>query len=102
MSDATYTTLSEISISDLAEYLHLTEVDSSQVQLLTTIIEAARNYIVSETGQALSALDNYPDITLAAYALAQDMYDNRAIYVDKANISETVSTILGLYRINLL
>ena len=99
---STYTKVSEITLSNLVDYLRLTELDSSQEQLLTTILEAAKNYIVSETAQTLETLDNFPDITLAAYALAQDLYDNRAVYVDKANVSETISTILGRYRINLL
>ncbi len=99
---AAYTKVSEITLSNLVDYLRIVELDSSQEQLLTTILEAAKNYIVSETGQELAALDDFPDMTLAVYALAQDLYDNRSVYVDKSNINETVSTILGLYRINLL
>lgn len=102
MSDAPYTKISEITINDLVDYLRISELDSSQTQLLTTIQAAAVNYIVGVTGLTLEQLDNYPDLTLALYALVQDMYDNRAIYVDKANISDTVSTILNMYRINLL
>ena len=72
MSQSTYTKISEITQTDLVDYLRISE------------------------------LDNYPDLTIALYALVQDMYDNRAIYVDKANISDTVSTILNMYRTNLL
>ena len=102
MSQSTYTKLSEITQTDLVDYLRISELDSSQTQLLTTIQAAATNYIVGVTGLTLEQLDNYPDLTLALYALVQDMYDNRAIYVDKANISDTVSTILNMYRTNLL
>lgn len=102
MADLAYTKISEISQSDLVDYLRISELDSSQVQLLTTIQAAATNYIVGVTGLTLVELDNYPDLTIALYALVQDMYDNRAIYVDKANISDTVSTILNMYRTNLL
>lgn len=102
MSQTPYTKISEITLNDLVDYLHLTELDGSQAQLLTTIKAAATSYIVGVTGLTLEQLDNYPDLTLALYALAQDMYDNRAIYVDKANISDTVSTILNMYRTNLL
>lgn len=102
MSQTTYTKISEITINDLVDYLRISELDSSQTQLLTTIQAAAVNYIVGVTGLTLEQLDNYPDLTLALYALVQDMYDNRAIYVDKANISDTVSTILNMYRTNLL
>lgn len=102
MSQSTYTKISEITQTDLVDYLRISELDSSQTQLLTTIQAAAVNYIVGVTGLTLEQLDNYPDLTLALYALVQDMYDNRAIYVDKANISDTVSTILNMYRTNLL
>ena len=102
MSQPTYTKISEITTEDLVDYLRISELDSSQTQLLTTIQAAATNYIVGVTGLTLVQLDNYPDLTLALYALVQDMYDNRAIYVDKANISDTVSTILNMYRTNLL
>ena len=102
MSLPTYTRISEITIDDLVDYLRLPDVDSAQLQLLTTIKAAAINYIVGVTSLKLEDLDNYPDLTLALYALVQDMYDNRTIYVDKANISDTVSTILNMYRTNLL
>jgi hypothetical protein len=102
MSQTPYTKISEITINDLVDYLRLPEFDGSQAQLLTTIKAAVTSYILGVTGLSLVQLDNYPDLTLAFFALAQDMYDNRAIYVDKANISDTVSTILNMYRTNLL
>ena len=102
MSQTTYTKISEITIDDLVDYLRIPELYGSELTLLTTIKAAATSYIVGVTGLTLEQLDNYPDLTLALYALAQDMYDNRAIYVDKANISDTVSTILNMYRTNLL
>lgn len=102
MTDLSYTKISEITLTDLVDYLRLSELDSSQTQLLTTIQAAAVNYVVGVTGLQLEQLDNYPDLTLAVFALVQDMYDNRTIYVDKANISDTVSTILNMYRTNLL
>lgn len=102
MSQSTYTKISEITLNDLVDYLRISELDSSQTQLLTTIQAAATSYIVGVTGLTLEQLDNYPDLTIALYALVQDMYDNRAIYVDKANIGDTVSTILNMYRTNLL
>lgn len=102
MSEAPYTKISEVEINDLVDYLHLPELDGSQMQLLTTIKAAATSYIVGVTGLTLLQIDSYPDLTLAFYAICQDLYDNRTIYVDKANISETISTILNMYRTNLL
>lgn len=102
MSEAPYTKISEITLKDLVDYLRIPEPYSSETTLLTTIKAAAINYIVGVTALSVEQLDNYPDLTLALYALSQDMYDNRTIYVDKANISDTVSTILNMYRTNLL
>ena len=102
MSNPTYTKVSEIAVRDLVDYLRLPELDSSEITLLTTIIEAAKNYVYSYTGQTAEAVDLLPDCSLAVYCLCQDMFDNRTMYVDKANINETVATILGMYRINLL
>ncbi len=102
MSQIPYTRISEITTDDLVDYLRLPDVDSAQLTLLTTIKAAAINYIVGVTSLTIEDLDNYPDLTIAVYALVQDMYDNRTIYVNKANISDTVSTILNMYRTNLL
>lgn len=102
MPQTPYTKISEITLNDLVDYLRLPELDGSQAQLLTTIKAAATSYILGVTGLTLLQIDLYPDLTLAFYALCQDMYDNRTIYVDKANISDTVSTILNMYRTNLL
>lgn len=102
MADSTYKKVSEITVDDLIEYLRIVELDNAQRDLLTNVLEAAKNYAVSSTGQSIEALDQFPDMTLAVMALSQDLYDNRSVYVDKSNVSETISTILGLYRINLL
>ena len=102
MADTSYTKVSEIAVSDLVDYLHISEVDNSELALLTTIIEAAKRYVYSYTGQTPAAIDLLPDCSLAVLCLCQDMYDNRTMYVDRANVNETVATILGMYRINLL
>jgi len=102
MADNDYNKVSDITVTDLVEYLRITELDDVQEKFLKTALEAAKNLVVSETGLSLSDLDKYPDMTLAVMAITQDLYDNRSVYVDKSNVSETISTILGLYRINLL
>ena len=83
MSQTPYTRISEITTDDLVDYLRLPDVDSAQLTLLTTIKAAAINYIVGVTNLTIEDLDNYPDLTIAVYALVQDMYDNRTIYVNK-------------------
>ena len=41
-------------------------------------------------------------ITIALLVLVGDMYDNRQMYVDKANINRTADTILGMHSVNLI
>ena len=91
--------LSEITIVDVAEYLRL---DDATDPLLPGILNAAKQYIVSYTGQTAAALDDFSDVPIAVMVLCQDMYDNRSMYVDKNNVNRVVDTILGMYRINLL
>lgn len=97
-------TFSGVSTADLAEYLRL---DDTSDPLLALILESARGYILSYTGQTADDLDVYPDVALALMVLCQDMYDNRAYQLTdskytEGNINKTVDTILGMYRINLL
>lgn len=102
MADANYTKIGEVTVGDLADYLHLTEYDTTQEQLLITIKAAAVNYIIGVTGLTVTEIDNYPDLTLVLYCLAQNLFDNRSIYIDKVNLNDTVDTVLNMYRTNLL
>lgn len=95
---------SEVTAADVAKYLRL---DDASDDLLGTILEAARGYVLSYTGQTADALDAYPDIVIALMVLCQDMYDNRAYQLTdtkytEGNINRVVDTILGMYRVNLL
>lgn len=93
--------ISELTTQDLADYIRL-EPTEEDTKLLTTILQACKDYVVKFTGQTLEALDNYKDVTIAVYVLAQDMWDNRAYYVDSSNVNKVVEAILGLHSINLL
>lgn len=47
-------------------------------------------------------LDAFEDFYICVMVLCQDMYDNRAYYVDKTNLNKVVSSILDMHRTNLL
>ena len=47
-------------------------------------------------------LDAFEDFYICVMVLCQDMYDNRAMYVDKTNLNKVVSSILDMHRTNLL
>lgn len=94
------TKVSDLTYSDLAEYLHLTEVTQTEQETLTSMLGMATSYMKKYTG--LSDLDEHSDFIICALILVQDMWDNRALYVDTTNLNHTVESILDLYSVNLL
>lgn len=98
----TITQVSDITYSDVAEYLRLAEVTASDQNYLTTLINVALTFIANYTGLSQDDLDNYQDFVIVVFVLCQDMYDNRAYYVEKGNLNNVVESILGMHSINLL
>ena len=96
--------VSEITSQLVAEYVkeNWGDLDEKQKAEFTMMLDAAKAYTTSFTGQTLEALDDFPDVVIAVYVLCQDMYDNRAMYVDNANVNRVVETILGMHCVNLL
>lgn len=96
--------VSEITDRELACYLrldypNLTEEEKTD---LNTMLSAVKAYILSYTGLTPEAMDTHQDIVIVVYVLVQDMYDNRALYVENKNMNKVVETILGMYCTNLL
>ena len=92
--------VSEITIKDVADYIRVDE-DSN----IETYLNIAKNYISSYTGIPVTSedgesLDDFPDFIIVVYILCQDMYDNRALYVDKINVNKTVQTVLDMHTRN--
>ena len=96
------TKVSDITATDLKEYIRIDEVTQSDTQTLNTILTVAKNYVVQYTGQDLESLDDYPDVVIAVLVLCQDMWDTRTLYVDKSNVNKVVESILGLHQVTLL
>nr|DAH96702.1 MAG TPA: head tail connector [Caudoviricetes sp.] len=94
--------VSEVTSADLAEFLRVGEVTESEDGFLKTIIGAAKSYMSKYTGLDAAQLDGSQDFVVALLVLAQDMYDNRALYVDSANVNLTVQSILDMHSVNLL
>jgi hypothetical protein len=90
--------VSEITISDVAEFIRLGEVDATDEKQLSTYLTVAKDYIKNYTG--LEDLDEYSDLVIVALILCQDMYDNRTMYVDSTNANRTVQTILDMHTRN--
>ena len=95
--------VSEITYTDVANYLRMEEVTTEDISYINTIIEVAKDYILNYTGiKDKETLDNYEDMVIVIYVLVQDMFDNRALYVDNSNLNRVVETILGMHQVNLL
>ena len=101
-NDSSYKKFSEITVSDLTNYLRLTEVSQADESLLGTILAAAKNYVLGYTGRAVEEADTFPEFTIAVYVMAEDMFDKRSYIVDSATTNETVNSILGMRSMNLL
>ena len=97
---ADVTKVSEIKKEHIAEYLHLTEPTEKELKELDVFLNVAKSYIKSYTGQ--KDLDKHPDFIIVVYILCQDMYDNRALYLEKGSINNTVTTILDMHSVNLI
>ena len=97
------TKVSDILPADIAEYMRLTEPTTEELTTIATMYNVAVEYILKYTGiKDKAILDNYEDMVIVVYVLCQDMYDNRALYVDNANLNRVVETILGMHQVNLL
>ena len=96
------TKVSDIAYTDVAEYLRLTELSETDINMLNTLLNVAKGYVADYTGRTAAEIDTFPDFVIAVYILVQDMWDNRAYYVDKSNVNVVVQSILDLHSVNLL
>lgn len=94
------TNVSDITYQDLAEYCRIDELSQDDINTLNNLIDVAKSFIRSYTGQ--DDLDLYNDFVIVVFILVQDMWDNRTMYVDKTNLNKVVDTILGMHAVNLL
>ncbi len=90
--------VSDITYTDIANYIRLTEVSQEEQSLLTNLIGVATAFIEEYTG--VEDLDEFDDFVIVVFILCQDMYDTRSLYVDKTNLNKVVETILGMHSLN--
>lgn len=94
--------LSEMTYKDIATYIRLDEISEDDQKTLEALMAVAKSYIVQYTGLTEEQLDDYPDFIVVMFVLCQDMWDNRAMYVDKTNLNNVVQSILNMHAVNLL
>lgn len=96
--------VSDITVENIANYIRLNDYEDEE---LATYLNIAKNYISNYTSipieskeEGAETLDTYSDFIIVVYILCQDMYDNRAMYVDSTNINKVVQTILDMHTRN--
>ena len=91
---------SELTPDDVVRFARMedagTDIDPA------ALLAAARSFVRGYTGLTDAEIDQYEDITLAVLVLCADLYENRLMSVDKANVNSTADAILSMYRVNLL
>ena len=95
--------VSEITYSDLAEYIRLDELTQDDISTLNNFLGIAKKKIKNYTGR--DDLDEFQDFVFVVLILVEDLWDNRSLY-DKDNginnVNKVVETILGMHSVNLL
>ena len=94
--------VSDVTPTDLAAFLRVGEATPHEEGFLNTIIGAATAYMCKYTGLTAPQLDESRDLVPVLLVLCQDMYDNRALYVDSANVNRAVQSTLDMHSVNLL
>lgn len=96
------TKVSDITYTDVANYIRLAELTQDDISTLNSLISISKAFISNYTGRDAEELDSYQDFVIALLILCQDMWDNRTLYVDKTNLNYAVETILNMHSVNLL
>lgn len=94
--------MSDVELSDVAEYLREDEADVQET-VLQMAMAAAKDYIIAHTGRTEEELDKWDDVTVAYLILCQDIYDHRTLYPDAKyanSMNRTVDAILGHHAVN--
>lgn len=95
------TKVSDITSTDLAEYLRL-DATEEDLNTLNSLLSVAINYVKQYTGRTDEELDTLGDVPIVIFILVQDMWDNRTLYPESNNANKVVESILGLHSVNLL
>lgn len=102
MANSVVSKVSDITVTDVTDYLRIPEITTEITSLLTTALNVAKQYVKSYTGLDDAGMDAHEDLVIVIYVLCQSMYDDRTMYVDKTNINNVVESILNLHCVNFM
>ena len=102
MANSEITKVSDITVTDVTDYLRIPEITAEDTALLTTALNVAKQFVMSYTGLDAEGMDAHEDLVIVIYVLCSSMYDDRSYYVDKSNINNVVESILNLHCTNFM
>lgn len=92
--------ISVISDTQIFSYMRVDDPTQEDTNLLSIIKPAAKSFIIGYTALTAEELDEHEDLTIAYLVLIEDMFDNRALTVNSANLNRTTENILSMYAKN--
>lgn len=96
------TLVSNLTTNDLINYIRIVDYTAADEATLSTLLNVAKNFIISYTGCTEEELDSHQDFVIVVLILVQSMWDDRTMYVDKTNLNKVVETILNMHSKDLL
>ena len=97
-------TMNQVTVQDLISFAKIDEV-ADEYTLLEAILEAGKQFILSQTGLTEEEADEKADLAIAMLMVCADMYDNRsyAMAVGKVPyINPAANAIINQYCRNIL
>lgn len=97
-------TINEVKVEDLILFAKIDEV-ADEYTLLEAILEAGKQFILSQTGLTEEEANQKQDLAIAMLMICADMYDNRsyAMTVGKVpHINPAANAIINQYCRNIL
>lgn len=93
--------LSEIATDTIGvkEYLRISDDEAITI---STIMEAAKSFILSYTGLTIEQADEHDELAVAFLCLCSDMFDNRQMTVKNDKLNPAVEIILHMHSVNYL
>ena len=92
--------ISEVTDERIFSFMRVDDPTDEDTELLSIIKPAAKSFIIGYTALAAEELDEHEDLTIAYLVLVEDMFDNRALTVNSANLNRTTENILSMYAKN--
>lgn len=94
--------INEVNLDYLKEYL---KVDGNEEDtILTSMLEASKNYIKDYTGLSEENLNTIDSLTIAMLTICSDMYENRIYTLTSKTVQLNMiaKSIMDMYSRNLL